>query len=129
MPSCVCVCVCVCACVVNVCLAVCCLPQGINAALFWDKVNFTEYIPMVPTSAITGDGMGDLIALVVTYSQKVLAEKLMFSRHLQAIVMEVRRQHCHTPTTFFPPITLPLPNTNSFGTGVFFFGMEGGRRH
>ena len=80
----------------------CCLLQGINAALFWEKVNFTEYIPMVPTSAITGDGMGDLIALVVTYSQRMLAEKLMFSKHLEAIVMEVRHRSIATPPNKFP---------------------------
>ena len=60
---------------------------------------------MVPTSAITGDGMGDLIALVVTYSQKMLAEKLMFSKELEAIVMEVSWQQCHTPTTFGHALT------------------------
>ena len=64
--------------------------QGINVALFWDKVDFKEYIPLVPTSAHTGDGMGDLIALLVTYSQKVLAPKLMLSQEPEAVVLEVR---------------------------------------
>ncbi len=58
-------------------------------ALFWEKVDFSEYLPMVPTSAITGDGMGDLIALVVTYSQKLLSKQLMLSREVEAVVMEV----------------------------------------
>ena len=64
--------------------------QGLNVALFWEKVNFQEYIPVVPTSAITGDGMGDLIALLVNYSQKVLSNQLMLSQELEAMVMEVR---------------------------------------
>ena len=63
--------------------------QSLNVALCWEKVNFKEYIPMVPTSAITGDGMGDLIALMVTFSQKFLAEGLMFSQELDALVLEV----------------------------------------
>ena len=58
-------------------------------ALFWDKVDFTEYVPLVPTSAHTGDGMGDLISLLVSYSQKVLAPQLMLSQELEAIVLEV----------------------------------------
>lgn len=57
--------------------------------MFWDKVDFREYIPMVPTSAITGDGMGDLIALLVNYSQKMLADQLMLSPELEALVLEV----------------------------------------
>ena len=71
-------------------------------ALFWDKVDFTEYIPLVPTSAITGDGMGDLIALIVTYSQRLLAKQLMLSMEVEAVVMEVGQRsnqshsrHCH----------------------------------
>ncbi len=64
--------------------------QELNVALCWEKVDFSEYIPMVPTSAITGDGMGDLIALVVTYSQKRLCKQLMLSREVEAVVMEVR---------------------------------------
>ena len=63
--------------------------QGLNAALFWEKVDFKEYIPMVPTSAITGDGMGDLIALLVTFSLKMLTEQLMLSMELEALVLEV----------------------------------------
>ena len=64
--------------------------QGLNVALFLEKVNFQEYIPVVPTSAITGDGMGDLIALLVNYSQRVLSNQLMLSQELEAMVMEVR---------------------------------------
>lgn len=67
----------------------CTYVQELNVALFWEKVDFNEYIPMVPTSAITGDGMGDLIALVVTYSQKLLSKQLMLSREVEAVVMEV----------------------------------------
>ena len=63
--------------------------QGLNVALFWEKVDFSEYVPLVPTSAHTGDGMGDLISLLVTYSQSVLAPKLMLSEELEAIVLEV----------------------------------------
>lgn len=57
--------------------------------MFWEKVSSKEYIPLVPTSAISGDGMGDLIALLVTYSQKVLISSLMFSEELECIVLEV----------------------------------------
>ena len=35
--------------------------------------------------------MGDLISLLVNYSQKVLAPKLMLSQELEAVVLEARR--------------------------------------
>ena len=61
-----------------------------NSALFWEKVDFTDYIPLVPTSAISGDGMADLIAQIVTHSEKFLVEKLMFSKEVEAMVLEVK---------------------------------------
>lgn len=64
--------------------------MGLNAALYWDKVDFTEYIPLVPTSAISGDGMGDLIAQIITYSEKYLVDKLMLTKEVEALVLEVK---------------------------------------
>ena len=34
-----------------------CTVQELNVALFSDKVNFKEYVPVCSTSAISGDGM------------------------------------------------------------------------
>ena len=65
------------------------LAQGLNVALFWEKVDFSDYVPLIPTSAITGDGMGDLIALLVEYSSTKLIKELMLSMEIEAMVMEV----------------------------------------
>lgn len=59
-------------------------------------MDFSDYVPLVPTSAITGDGMGDLIALMVNYSQNNLTEKLMLSKELEAIVLEVSSERTAT---------------------------------
>ena len=45
---------------------------------------------MVPTSAITGDGMADLMAMMVIMSQKFLIYQLMWSPEVEATVMEVQ---------------------------------------
>lgn len=50
---------------------------------------------MVPTSAITGDGMGDLISLVVSHSEQHLVDQLMFSKEVEAIVLEVQSLFIH----------------------------------
>ena len=63
--------------------------QELNVCLFHENKDLSEYISMVPTSAITGDGMGNLLAYLCEYSQKQLKERLAFSEELQATVMEV----------------------------------------
>ena len=63
--------------------------QGLNVALFHQNSDINEYISMVPTSAHSGDGMGNLIALICEHAQTLLARRLMYSDDLQATVMEV----------------------------------------
>lgn len=53
-----------------------------------------EYISMVPTSAFLGDGIGNMMAHIVTESQNRLAEQLAFSEELDCSVMEVRKEKC-----------------------------------
>ncbi len=45
---------------------------------------------MVPTSAHSGEGMGNLMALLVKLSQDMLAKRLAFSLEMQATVLEVK---------------------------------------
>ncbi|UYV81321.1 EIF5B [Cordylochernes scorpioides] len=64
--------------------------QGLNTALYYENTDVKSYVSLVPTSAITGDGMGNLMSLIVEYSQTLLAKKLSFSEELQATVLEVK---------------------------------------
>jgi len=65
--------------------------QGLNAALFYDNPDIRTFVSLVPTSAATGDGMGNLIGLVVSYSQTMLSKMLLFqSDNLRATVLEVK---------------------------------------
>ncbi|XP_058465777.1 eukaryotic translation initiation factor 5B isoform X2 [Malaya genurostris] len=64
--------------------------QGLNAALYYENPDPKSYISLIPTSAITGEGMGNLLFLIVQYCQKQLAKRLMFSEDLQATVLEVK---------------------------------------
>lgn len=54
-----------------------------NAALFHENPDPKSYVSMVPTSAITGEGMGNLLALLVTNCQSMLSKRLMYSEELQ----------------------------------------------
>lgn len=57
--------------------------QGLNAALFYENPDPRSYVSLVPTSAITGEGMGNLLALIVDNCQNLLAKRLMYSDDLQ----------------------------------------------
>ncbi|CAD7003298.1 unnamed protein product [Ceratitis capitata] len=64
--------------------------QGLNAALFYENPDPKTYVSLVPTSAITGEGMGNLLFLIVEFCQKMLPKRLMYSEELQATVLEVK---------------------------------------
>lgn len=65
--------------------------QSLNAALYYNNTNTREYISLVPTSAHSGDGMGNLINILVTFSQHLLAKRLVYDADkLEATVLEVK---------------------------------------
>ncbi|GFU38600.1 eukaryotic translation initiation factor 5B [Nephila pilipes] len=64
--------------------------QSLNAVLFYENPDPRQYISMVPTSALTGEGMGNLMALIVELTQSMMAKRLMFSEELQATILEVK---------------------------------------
>lgn len=72
--------------------------QGLNAALFWENPDARQYVSLVPTSAISGDGMGNLIALVCDMCQQRLSRRLMFNEELQCTVLEVKTIQGHGTT-------------------------------
>lgn len=46
--------------------------QGFNAILYWENNNLDEFVSLCPTSAITGEGLPDLI----TYLSKFCQERI-----------------------------------------------------
>jgi len=66
--------------------------QGLNARLYFDRtLNIKDGdIPIVPTSARTGEGIPDLLMLLIQYSQKQLKDRIAFVDFPQATVMEVK---------------------------------------
>ncbi|KAI0990671.1 hypothetical protein GJ496_005415 [Pomphorhynchus laevis] len=64
--------------------------QKVNAALFYDNPDPKSFYPMIPVSAVSGDGVGDLMFTIVDACQNALASKLAFSEDLKCTVMEVK---------------------------------------
>ncbi|TGZ59863.1 hypothetical protein CRM22_008852 [Opisthorchis felineus] len=65
----------------------------LNVKMFYENDNPDEFVSMVPTSAHTGDGMGDLLSALCMHLQDRLAKRLAFSEELHASVMEVKELH------------------------------------
>ena len=64
--------------------------QGLNACVFYENEDMKTYLNMVPTSAISGDGMMDLLYLLATLPAKMLVDKIMFHENLETTVLEVK---------------------------------------
>ena len=65
--------------------------QSINAALFYENPDPRTYISLVPTSAHTGDGMGNLINLITHFTQTLMAKRIHYQLDsLDATVLEVK---------------------------------------
>ena len=50
--------------------------MGINAKFYWDNTKDSDYVNIVPTSAITGEGMPDLLGFLAYYTQTHLNENI-----------------------------------------------------
>ena len=66
------------------------MEQGLNAALYWENDSPEDTISLVPTSAVTGEGVPDLIWNLINYSQTRLLERIMAVDVLQSTILEVK---------------------------------------
>jgi len=64
--------------------------QGLNVAEYWANPDIRSYINIVPTSAITGEGVPDLLYLLCKLTQTMLGKKLQYTPALQCTVLEVK---------------------------------------
>jgi translation initiation factor 5B len=66
------------------------MEQGLNANLYWKNDDLAHTVSLVPTSAHTGEGIPDLLKMLITLTQTRLEESLMFMDVLQCTVLEVK---------------------------------------
>lgn len=64
--------------------------QGLNAALYYENEDVRKYVSLIPTSAITGEGIPDLLYLIVQLTQKMMSKSLMYLSALECTVLEVK---------------------------------------
>jgi translation initiation factor aIF-2/yIF-2 len=64
--------------------------RGLNVALYWENDDYRRNISIVPTSALTGEGVPDLLYMLINLSQNLMASKLEVEEELQCTVIEVK---------------------------------------
>lgn len=64
--------------------------QGLNSELYYQNKNISKYVSIVPTSAVTGEGVPDLLWLLLELTQKRMSKELMYLSKVAATVLEVK---------------------------------------
>jgi translation initiation factor 5B len=64
--------------------------QGFNSELFHQNKNMSKYVSVCPTSAHTGEGIPDMIKLIVKLTQERLTNNLMYLSEVECTVLEVK---------------------------------------
>ena len=64
--------------------------QGLNAVPYYDNKNFAKNVSLVPTSAHTGEGVPDMLMLLIKLTQERMSSQLMYISELECTVLEVK---------------------------------------
>ena len=64
--------------------------QGFNSELFSENRSMAKNVSLVPTSAHTGEGIPDLLKLLVSLTQERMTNQLMYLSEVECTVLEVK---------------------------------------
>ncbi|KAI1330851.1 hypothetical protein F5Y16DRAFT_318147 [Xylariaceae sp. FL0255] len=64
--------------------------QGFNSELYYENKSMARNVSLVPTSAHTGEGIPDMLKLILQLTQERMTESLMYLSEVQATVLEVK---------------------------------------
>ena len=66
------------------------IKNNVNTKLYYENPNMREYINLVPTSAITGEGLPDLLGLLVYFTQSFLVKQIVYKDEVKCSILEVK---------------------------------------
>jgi translation initiation factor 5B len=72
--------------------------HGLNTALYYENEDDRQYINIVPTSAISGEGVPDMLFLLTSLPQKRMVPRLTLTDKLSCTVLEVKAIDGHGMT-------------------------------
>ena len=64
--------------------------QGFNAEVFYENKSMARNVSLVPTSAHTGEGIPDMLKLLVSLTQERMTNALMYLSEVECTVLEVK---------------------------------------
>ncbi|KAH6997522.1 hypothetical protein BKA56DRAFT_565515 [Ilyonectria sp. MPI-CAGE-AT-0026] len=64
--------------------------QGFNSELFYENKSMAKFVSLVPTSAHTGEGVPDMLKLIIQLTQERMVGSIMYLSEVQATVLEVK---------------------------------------
>ncbi|KAI1493500.1 hypothetical protein F5X96DRAFT_621433 [Biscogniauxia mediterranea] len=64
--------------------------QGFNAEVHYENKSMAKFVSLVPTSAHTGEGIPDMLKLIIQLTQERMVGSLMYLSEVQATVLEVK---------------------------------------
>lgn len=64
--------------------------QGFNSELFYENKSMAKYVSLIPTSAHTGEGIPDMLKLIIQLTQERMVGSLMYLSEVQCTVLEVK---------------------------------------
>jgi translation initiation factor 5B len=64
--------------------------QGFNSELYYENKSMAKFVSLVPTSAHTGEGIPDMLKLILQLTQERMVGSLMYLSEVQATVLEVK---------------------------------------
>jgi translation initiation factor 5B len=64
--------------------------QGFNSELYYENKSLAKNVSLVPTSAHTGEGIPDMLRLLVSLTQERMTNKLMYLSEVECTVLEVK---------------------------------------
>lgn len=64
--------------------------QGLNSCVYYDNKKMGKVVSLVPTSAHTGEGVPDLLQLLINLTQDRMSGSLMYLSELECTVLEVK---------------------------------------
>lgn len=65
---------------------------GFDAELYYKISDFTKKVAVVPTSAETGEGISELLAMITALSQKFLKDRISVKEEGKGVVLEVKKE-------------------------------------
>ena len=66
--------------------------NGLNICEYWKNDDPSTYISAIPTSAMTGEGIPDILGMIVKYTQKYMKKKItQRNQEFQCTVLEVKK--------------------------------------